>query len=55
MRSVSNGAKFPTLLGMLLALSWSSHTPGQESTSALGSEQVEFFEKKIRPVLVERC
>ena len=45
----------PTLLGalsVLLASSWGERIQGQESGP---SAQTEFFEKKIRPVLDERC
>ena len=40
---------------LLLALALSSPTPTTAQDKAISSEQLEFFEKKVRPVLAEHC
>src|SRR5437016_1024396 len=55
MRSASSRGSYAAFLGMALALTWSGRTQGQDSSSPPAPEQIEFFEQKIRPVLIERC
>ncbi|MBI3857748.1 MAG: DUF1549 domain-containing protein, partial [Planctomycetes bacterium] len=43
------------LLALGLVPPWAARSQGQESAESPRQDQIEFFEKKIRPLLVERC
>jgi hypothetical protein len=51
------------IVAVAVAISWGGHppvvnaasTPAQTGASTTASEQAEFFEKKVRPVLTEHC
>jgi hypothetical protein len=50
-RVLRTSAAFVTAPAFVLLLSWSIRSPGAEPARA----QIEFFERKIRPVLAEHC
>ncbi len=45
----------PAYLGVVLSVASPAFTPGADAPAAPTPEQVEFFEKKIRPLLIEAC